>query len=79
MEGVKVEGRDLLTGRKETICNRFYHFVIFLCFLPFMSPAIALLAGLTLSLLGIRHATIHRFTSPVLQLSIVLMGFGMSL
>ena len=79
MEGVKVESRGLLTARKETICNRFYHFVIFLCFLPFMSPAIALLAGLTLSLLGIRHTTIHRITSPVLQLSIVLMGFGMSL
>jgi len=79
MEGVKVEGRGLLSGRNETICKKFYHFVIFLCFLPFMSPAIALLAGLTFSLLGIRHATIHRITSPVLQLSIVLMGFGMSL
>ncbi len=53
--------------------------MIFLCFLPFLSPAIALFAGLLFSLFGIRHATIHRFTSPVLQLSIVLMGFGMSL
>ncbi|MDD2313781.1 MAG: putative sulfate exporter family transporter [Proteiniphilum sp.] len=44
-----------------------------------MSPAIALFAGLLFSLLGIRHASFHRYTSPVLQLSIVLMGFGMSL
>lgn len=79
MEGVKVRGKYLLTGRKETIYKRFYHFVIFLCFLPFLSPAIALFAGLLFSLFGFRHATIHRFTSPVLQLSIVLMGFGMSL
>ncbi len=59
--------------------NWLYTFIIGLCFMPFISPAIALFIGLVLSLLGIRHENIHKFTSKVLQASIVLMGFGMSL
>lgn len=56
-----------------------YSIIICVCFLPFMSPAIALLIGLVLSITGIKHEDIHKYTSKVLQASIVLMGFGMSL
>ena len=44
-----------------------------------MSPAIALFIGLLLSILGLRHENIHKYASKILQASIVLMGFGMSL
>ena len=44
-----------------------------------MSPATALFIGLVLSLIGIKHENIHKHTSKILQASIVLMGFGMSL
>lgn len=79
MKEVKTTSRLHLSDEKETLHNRLYAILIFLCFLPFMSPAIALFAGLLFSLSGIRHGTLHRYTSPVLQLSIVLMGFGMNL
>ncbi len=59
--------------------KRLYTIIILLCFLPFVSPAIALMAGLILSIIGIRHENIHKYTSKLLQASIVLMGFGMSL
>ena len=49
------------------------------CFLPFMSPALALLIGIGLSLLGLKHHKMVGFTALVLQASIVLMGFGMQL
>lgn len=79
MEEIKAASKIHLSSRKETLHNRLYAVLMFLCFLPFMSPAIALFSGLLFSLLGIKHPTLHRYTSPVLQLSIVLMGFGMSL
>ncbi len=56
-----------------------YVTVICTCFLPFMSPAVALFIGLTFSIVGLRHENIHKYTSKILQASIVLMGFGMSL
>lgn len=56
-----------------------YKIIIFVCFLPFVSPAIALGAGIIFSLLGLRHENIHKYTAKILQLSIVLMGFGMVL
>lgn len=59
--------------------DRLYAVIIVCSFLPFISPAIALFVGLTLSLLGMRHRNIHQYTSRILQWSIVLMGFGMSL
>lgn len=68
-----------MSVRKEIIHNRLYVVLIILGFLPFMSPAIALFSGLIFSPLGIRHAAFHRYTSQVLQFSIVLMGFGMNL
>jgi uncharacterized integral membrane protein (TIGR00698 family) len=52
---------------------------ILMCFFPFVSPAISLTAGLLLSLIGIRHDYFHRHTATILQLSIVLLGFGMNL
>jgi uncharacterized integral membrane protein (TIGR00698 family) len=59
--------------------NWIYTLVVAICFLPFVSPAIALIVGIFLSLLGLKHANIHKYTSKVLQWSIVLMGFGMNL
>ncbi|MDY0344027.1 MAG: putative sulfate exporter family transporter [Lentimicrobium sp.] len=59
--------------------NLIYGTILFLCFLPFVSPAIALAIGIVLSLLGIKHGSISKYTSFSLQASIVLMGFGMNL
>ncbi len=56
-----------------------YFTVIFLCFTPFLSPALALVAGIFLSLIGLKHKRISSTTSLALQASIVLMGFGMNL
>ncbi|HOG20039.1 MAG TPA: putative sulfate exporter family transporter [Salinivirgaceae bacterium] len=56
-----------------------YYVVIALCFMPFISPAVALFIGLVFSLIGIRHDSLHKYTSLTLQASIVFMGFGMSL
>ena len=56
-----------------------YYIVIALCFMPFVSPAIALFIGLVFSFIGIRHGSLHKYTSLTLQASIVLLGFGMSL
>lgn len=67
------------TGRKFKNYNWLYSIVVGACFLPFMSPAIALFIGLVFSIIGLKHETIHQHTSKTLQASIVLMGFGMSL
>jgi len=56
-----------------------YAVVILLCFLPFISPAVALVIGLFLSILGVKNKSITKYTSLSLQASIVLMGFGMNL
>lgn len=57
-----------------------YPIIIALCFMPFISPAIALLIGLVFSFIGIKPSgNLHKYTSKTLQASIVLMGFGMSL
>ncbi len=53
--------------------------VISFCFLPFVSPAIALFMGLFFSFVGLKLKNIHKYTSNILQLSIVLLGFGMNL
>ena len=52
---------------------------ICLCFLPFVSPAMALFVGLVLSLIGFRKTNLHTYTSRILQVSIVLLGFKMNL
>ena len=56
-----------------------YVVILLLCFLPFISPALALVMGLFLSILGLKHNRISKYTSFSLQASIVLMGFGMNL
>lgn len=56
-----------------------YSFILVLCFTPLFSAPIALGVGLVLSLLGIKHSRMGKFTSSALQASIVLMGFGMNL
>ncbi len=59
--------------------RQMYAVMVAACFLPFISPAIALFVGLVFSLVGFRHESMHQHTSKILQASIVLMGFGMSL
>ncbi len=56
-----------------------YSAVIAFCFLPFVSPALALCIGIFFSLLGLTHDRLHAYTSKILQLSVVLLGFGMNL
>ncbi len=79
MQKVKVCNVGVGLERKFESYNGLYAICVCACFLPFVSPAIALFVGLMLSVLGIRHETIHTYTSKILQASIVLMGFGMSL
>lgn len=65
---------------RERQVNIIYGLGILLCFLPCVSPALALAVGLVLSFIGIRSPQISKkYTSKSLQYSIVLMGFGMSL
>jgi len=54
-----------------------FYIALFLCFLPMVTPAIALFAGVLLSFSGFKEQTISKHTTLVLQASIVLMGFGM--
>ncbi len=61
------------------IINVIYGILILLCFLPFITPSIALILGILLSVAGIKHDKISKYTSLSLQVSIVLMGFGMNL
>lgn len=79
MEHIKVLNGIVGIDRKIKSYHWLYSFIICCCFLPFMSPAIALLAGLAFSIIGIHHENIHQYTSEILQASIVLMGFGMNM
>lgn len=79
MKTVKVFNEIVTIEKKLKNYNWLYSIIIGLCFLPFISPAIALFIGLVLSFVGLRHENIHKYTSKILQASIVLMGFGMSL
>lgn len=57
-----------------------YYVIPFLCLMPFFTAPIALAAGILLTLLKIEKPyEIKKYTSKILQWSIVLMGFGMSL
>lgn len=65
---------------KKTV--RYLYFIIpVLCLFPFLSPPLALLCGIVLSLVGIENPVpkTGKLTKYLLQASIVLMGFGMSL
>ncbi len=79
MKIVKVFGDLMGAEKRSKNYNWLYSVVICACFLQFMSPAVALFIGLVFSLVGLRHDSIHKYTSKILQASIVLMGFGMSL
>lgn len=57
-----------------------YYIIPFLCLMPFFTAPIALASGILLTLLKIHKPyDIKKHTSTILQWSIVLMGFGMSL
>ena len=79
MKNTKVFNGFIGIERRITGYNGLYSIIIAACFLPFISPAIALFIGLVFSFVGLRHENIHKYTSKILQTSIVLMGFGMSL
>ena len=79
MENVQVINGIRKTKKTFGNINWLFSVIIAFCFLPFVSPAIALGIGIALSLLGIKHENLHKYTSKILQWSIVLMGFGMNL
>ena len=57
-----------------------YYIIPALCFIPSVTPPIALAMGILLVVLKIENPyNIKKYTSRLLQYSIVLMGFGMSL
>ena len=64
---------------KRNYVEKIYGIAILCCFLPFVSPAVALLVGIAFSLLNLKSEQVGRYTSVALQISIVLMGFGMNL
>ncbi len=74
---MKIKGQYIGINSKQQ--NIIYGIIILFCFLPFVSPAIALALGITLSLIGLKNKRLSKYTSFLLQSSIVLMGFGMNL
>ena len=57
-----------------------YYIVAILCLFPFVSAPMALFCGILFSLLKIEKPfQFKRYSSPILQYSVVLMGFGMNL
>ena len=63
----------------QTQTKYIYFFIIFLLLFSFISPAVALIIGIIFSLLGLKPEGLGKYISLLLQASIVLMGFGMSL
>lgn len=59
--------------------NIIFVLVIAICFIPVISPAIALFIGIAFSYFEIRHKAFSDKASILLKVSIVLMGFGMEL
>ena len=59
--------------------NLLYIFVTAICFLPYISPAIALFIGLLFAYLRLPNKSFSQYKTTALQASIVLMGFGISL
>lgn len=56
-----------------------YGVCIIACFTPYISPAIALATGIFLSALNLQNEQVAKYRTSILQISIVLMGFGMNL
>jgi uncharacterized integral membrane protein (TIGR00698 family) len=65
--------------RKEKLIRIIYGLCFLMCFMPFFSPALALITGVLVSVSGLSNVKFNRYTSFLLQASIVLMGFGMNL
>ncbi len=63
----------------KTQINIIVAIALLICFIPFVSPAFALIMGIILSLLGIKNKEINKYTSFSLKASIILLGFGMNL
>ena len=59
--------------------NLIFTLVVFLCFIPVISPAIALFIGIIFSYFEIRQKSFSSKSSLILKISIILMGFGMEL
>ena len=59
--------------------NVIHGIFILLCFIPFVSPIIALVVGISLSAFGLRNEQITKYIAFALKISIVLLGFGMNL
>lgn len=58
------------------------HFIaiaLLLCLLPLVNASIALLLGLFYSILKVDSTSVRKHTSNILQISIILLGFGMNL
>lgn len=68
-----------MTKQKQLFYNILYFGIFILCFAPFMSSAIALLIGIGFALFGFQNQIFSKHKSLVLQVAIVLMGFGMNL
>ena len=58
--------------------NWIYIIIVLACFHPLVSPAMALITGMVLSVIGLKPQG-KQFTSRLLQISVVLLGFGMNL
>ncbi len=56
-----------------------YILIFAICCLPFISPAIALGLGILFSIFSINNDSFKKLTTPFLQASVVLLGFGMNL
>ena len=57
-----------------------YYIVAILCLFPFVTAPMALFCGILFSLLKIEKPfQLKKYSSPILQYSVVLMGFGMNL
>lgn len=79
MKAIRIFNNRIGIESKPENLSWLYFLVICCCFFPFVSPTIALFAGLVFSLLGIRKDSIRHYTSKILQVSIVLLGFKMNL
>ncbi len=79
MKQINTSKANLLGAVNAKSTNVIYCIVIALCFIPFVSPTIALFVGILFSLIGLRTDSFQKYTSKILQFSIVFLGFGMSL
>ena len=64
---------------KNVVSNVIYSICVVACFLPFMTPVFALLTGVLVSLIGFRDFWGASYSSLLLKVSIVFIGFGLSL